>query len=67
MAGSLEADPIQGVNRGTQFMLALKPDKVVIAYDGKQVEATKVLIGLDGGKLSSEGAYQAIIHPALVE
>ncbi|MNI27694.1 Sporulation factor SpoIIGA [compost metagenome] len=58
--------PYRGVNRTTQFMLALKPDKVVITHNDKQVEATKVLIGLDGGKLSSDGSYQAIIHPTLL-
>ncbi|CAM2826670.1 sigma-E processing peptidase SpoIIGA [Paenibacillus sediminis] len=59
--------PYRGINKGTQFMLALKPDEVVITMDGKSAYHSKVLIGLDGGKLSAEGAYQAIIHPALIE
>ncbi|MBU5440528.1 sigma-E processing peptidase SpoIIGA [Paenibacillus sp. MSJ-34] len=59
--------PYRGVNRGTQFMLAVKPDKVSITYEGTTEECTKVLIGLDGGKLSSDGTYQAIIHPALLQ
>ncbi|MNY32162.1 Sporulation factor SpoIIGA [compost metagenome] len=58
--------PYRGVNRNTQFMLAIKPDKVVITHNDSQLEATKVLIGLDGGKLCSDGSYQAIIHPALI-
>lgn len=58
--------PYRGVNRNTQFMLAIKPDKVVITHNNKQMEASKVLIGLDGGKLCSDGSYQAIIHPALI-
>ncbi|WNR46448.1 sigma-E processing peptidase SpoIIGA [Paenibacillus roseipurpureus] len=58
--------PYRGVNRNTQFMLAIKPDKVVINHNDSQLEATKVLIGLDGGKLCSDGTYQAIIHPALI-
>ncbi|NEW05281.1 sigma-E processing peptidase SpoIIGA [Paenibacillus sp. SYP-B3998] len=58
--------PYRGVNRNTQFMLAIKPDKVVIVYNNKQIEASKVLIGLDGGKLCSDGSYQAIIHPTLM-
>lgn len=58
--------PYRGVNRNTQFMLALKPDKVVITHNDKKVEALKVLIGLDGGKLSSDDSYQAIIHPTLL-
>ncbi|MDO3678137.1 sigma-E processing peptidase SpoIIGA [Paenibacillus ehimensis] len=58
--------PYRGVNRNTQFMLALKPDRVVITTGSGQIEANKVLIGLDGGRLSSDNAYQAIIHPSLV-
>lgn len=58
--------PYRGVNRNTQFMLAIKPDKVVITHNHTQIEASKVLIGLDGGKLCSDGSYQAIIHPALL-
>lgn len=59
--------PYRGVNRGTQFMLALKPDKVVIVLNQAQIENDKVLIGLDGGKLCADGSYQAIIHPTLVQ
>jgi stage II sporulation protein GA (sporulation sigma-E factor processing peptidase) len=58
--------PYRGVNRNTQFMLAIKPDKVVITHNSTRIEASKVLIGLDGGKLCSDGTYQAIIHPALI-
>ncbi|TDF96677.1 sigma-E processing peptidase SpoIIGA [Paenibacillus piri] len=58
--------PYRGVNRSTQFMLAIKPDRVVITMGDKQYETLKVLIGLDGGKLSSDNAYQAIIHPNLL-
>ncbi|MFH5182837.1 sigma-E processing peptidase SpoIIGA [Paenibacillus sp. TAB 01] len=59
--------PYRGVNRNTQFMLAIKPDRVIITYNDKQFETLKVLIGLDGGKLSSDNAYQAIIHPNLMQ
>ncbi|ULL17583.1 sigma-E processing peptidase SpoIIGA [Paenibacillus sp. H1-7] len=59
--------PYRGVNRSTQFMLAIKPDRVVITYNDKQFETLKVLIGLDGGKLSADNAYQAIIHPTLLQ
>ncbi|MFC4778459.1 sigma-E processing peptidase SpoIIGA [Paenibacillus sp. GCM10023252] len=58
--------PYRGVNRGSQFMLALKPDSVLIEREGKPYETRKVLIGLDGGRLSTDGSYQAIIHPSLV-
>ncbi|WP_342453915.1 sigma-E processing peptidase SpoIIGA [Paenibacillus turicensis] len=59
--------PYRGFNRGTQFMIAIKPDQCVIQVGEQQIVSTKVLIGLDGGTLSSEGKYQAIIHPSLTE
>lgn len=59
--------PYRGINRGTQFMLALKPDAVSVEREGQVYESRKVLVGLDGGKLASDGTYQAIIHPSLVQ
>ena len=59
--------PYRGVNKGTAFMLAIKPDRVEVTMDGTTYETTKVLIGLDGRALSSDGKYQAIIHPELVQ
>lgn len=58
--------PFRGVNRGMQFMLAFKPDRVVIVHNETESVSERVLLGLDGGKLSSDGSYQAIIHPMLV-
>ncbi|MFC0214164.1 sigma-E processing peptidase SpoIIGA [Paenibacillus chartarius] len=58
--------PFRGIGRGTQFMLALKPDRVVIKQGEQVRDITKVLIGLDGGTLSHDCAYQAIIHPAII-
>jgi stage II sporulation protein GA (sporulation sigma-E factor processing peptidase) len=58
--------PYRGVNRNNRFLLAIKPDRVIIHYAEQLVEAKKVLIGMDGGKLCADGTYRAIIHPALV-
>jgi stage II sporulation protein GA (sporulation sigma-E factor processing peptidase) len=59
--------PFRGINRGTQFMLALKPDKVTITMNQTTYEINKVLIALDGGKLSMNDSYQALVHPMLVQ
>lgn len=59
--------PYRGVNRGTQFLLALKPDRVTVHYQDKDWETARVLVGLDGGRLSADGSYRAIIHPMLLE
>ncbi|WP_125657357.1 sigma-E processing peptidase SpoIIGA [Paenibacillus baekrokdamisoli] len=59
--------PYRGVNRGAQFMLAIKPDLVIVDREGERFETRKVLIGLDAGKLVTDGTYQAIIHPSLLQ
>ncbi|WP_258171187.1 sigma-E processing peptidase SpoIIGA [Paenibacillus sp. R14(2021)] len=59
--------PYRGVNRGAQFMLAIKPDLVIVNRDGVVFESKKVLIGLDAGKLVADGTYRAIIHPSLLQ
>jgi len=58
--------PFKGVHHGTRFMLALKPDKVIVRFRDQQYETTRILIGMKGGQLNNEQAYRAIIHPELV-
>lgn len=59
--------PYRGVNRGASFMLALKPDRVTIKLGDDTFYSKRVLIGLDGGTLSGDGAYRAVIHPDLTQ
>jgi stage II sporulation protein GA (sporulation sigma-E factor processing peptidase) len=59
--------PFRGINKGGQFMLAIKPDRVLVHFNGQWLTKDKVLIGFDGGRLSSDRSYQAILHPALIE
>lgn len=50
----------------TEMMIAFKPDQVEIWQDDGWNNVGRVLIGIDVGCLSSDGTYQAIIHPACV-
>jgi stage II sporulation protein GA (sporulation sigma-E factor processing peptidase) len=59
--------PYHGIHKGTQFMLALKPDAITIVYGGRTITSERVLIGMKAGRLSGERAYQAIVHPGLLE
>ncbi|QMV40374.1 sigma-E processing peptidase SpoIIGA [Cohnella cholangitidis] len=56
--------PYRTVNGTTRLMLAVKPDAVLLSREGHPLlQVNRVLIGLDGGTLSSEGTYRAIVHP----
>lgn len=52
-------------NRGG-LLLALKSDKVEIMQGSICHQNSNVLVGLDTSRLSSDGTYQAIIHPACI-
>ncbi|MBP1930668.1 sigma-E processing peptidase SpoIIGA [Ammoniphilus resinae] len=59
--------PFRSVSRGMDLLLAVRPDLVRIQSQGQTMETTKVLIGLNPVALSSDGSYQAIVHPVLIE
>ncbi|WP_235885305.1 sigma-E processing peptidase SpoIIGA [Paenibacillus cymbidii] len=59
--------PYRGVGRSMQFMLAIRPDEVIVTQADRTIASDRVLIGFDAGALSSDGSYQAIIHPMLME
>jgi stage II sporulation protein GA (sporulation sigma-E factor processing peptidase) len=59
--------PFRGIGKGSGFMLALKPDRVTVTSDDRKFVTHRVLVGFDGGKLSSDDSYQAILHPMLLQ
>lgn len=65
--GRLRFVPYRGVNGGTRMMLALKPDSVSLSREGHSAMLIqRLLVGLDGGSLSPDGAYRAILHPDMI-
>lgn len=59
--------PYRSISRGMDLLTAIRPDKVQILMDGKWFETTRALIGLNSVRLSSDGSYQAIVHPRLTD
>ncbi len=59
--------PYRSVSRGMDLLLALRPDQVRISLDGTTYETKKALIGLNPQALSSDGSYQAIVHPQMTD
>ncbi|WP_289354980.1 sigma-E processing peptidase SpoIIGA [Paenibacillus sp. S-12] len=59
--------PYRGVNRDMQWMIGLRPDSIRIRTESETYVSKKVIIGLDMGTLSHDGAFQAIVHPDLMQ
>lgn len=59
--------PYRSINGDMQWMIGLRPDYVRIGTECITYLCKKVIIGLDGGTLSNDGSFQAIVHPDLLE
>ncbi|HHY74535.1 MAG TPA: sigma-E processing peptidase SpoIIGA [Bacillus bacterium] len=57
--------PYRGVGSEQQFLLAVKPDKVMIHTGGEEIIVKKVLVGIGQTILSSTGEYDCILHPKM--
>ncbi len=56
--------PFRVTRSSGEMMLAFKPDKIEIWKNNDWNNIGNVFIGIDDGHLSSDGTYQAIIHPS---
>ncbi|TCS94620.1 sigma-E processing peptidase SpoIIGA [Hazenella coriacea] len=58
--------PYRPAGRDFEMLIAIKPDQVAIQHEDQWNKVEKILIGIDVGRISSDGTYQAIIHPSCV-
>ncbi|WP_085524064.1 sigma-E processing peptidase SpoIIGA [Tuberibacillus sp. Marseille-P3662] len=59
--------PYRGVDGGQNFVLALKPERVMIDMDGRHLKVKKVLVGLSGHDLAGDHEFNCILHPDLLQ
>ncbi|THF75585.1 sigma-E processing peptidase SpoIIGA [Cohnella fermenti] len=57
--------PYRSLNGVSRLLLAIKPDSVAIVLGSQERIYRRVLIGMDGGSISPDGTYRAIVHPDL--
>ncbi|WP_158629913.1 sigma-E processing peptidase SpoIIGA [Cohnella sp. AR92] len=58
--------PYRSLNGTTRLLLAIKPDSVsIVSGSSEERIYRRVLIGMDGGSISPDGTYRAIVHPDL--
>jgi stage II sporulation protein GA (sporulation sigma-E factor processing peptidase) len=59
--------PYKSIGQSNQFILAIKPTVVRINVNGKWYQSNSVLIGLSHVTLSSDGIFNCILHPKMME
>ncbi|HET7628781.1 MAG TPA: sigma-E processing peptidase SpoIIGA [Bacillales bacterium] len=58
--------PYRGIGKNRDFLLAFKPDHVKLKQQNEEIVCKKVFVGLNEGTLSSEGGFNAIVHPKMM-
>ncbi|HEY8417536.1 MAG TPA: sigma-E processing peptidase SpoIIGA [Limnochordales bacterium] len=59
--------PFASIGREHGLLVGFRPDEVRVVVDGRPVPVGPCILGLCQGPLDPEGAYQALIHPDLVQ
>jgi|SRR5690625_1957418 len=58
--------PFQGVGGETSYLYCLKPDLITIYYEGKVIETSHVLVGVQLRSLTESEHYHCLLHPQLI-
>jgi stage II sporulation protein GA (sporulation sigma-E factor processing peptidase) len=59
--------PYQGVEGKSNFLLALKPDKLIVYYGQEKIVTRKVLIGIQFARLTKDEAYHCLLQPQIIK
>lgn len=65
-ASRISVIPFQVVGAKNKLMVCVKPDKVIFRREDDQFETEQLLIAFVDQQLSSDDAFDAIVHPKLV-
>ncbi|WP_449539931.1 sigma-E processing peptidase SpoIIGA [Ferdinandcohnia sp. Marseille-Q9671] len=58
--------PYRGVGQEHQFLLAIKPDRIIIHHENEEHVVKKGLMALNHTTLSTDGEYDCIVHPKML-
>jgi stage II sporulation protein GA (sporulation sigma-E factor processing peptidase) len=59
--------PYRGIGQVNQFIIGIRPDKVVVTLEnGEELDSSNVIVGLNFTNLSSEGDFNCILHPQML-
>lgn len=58
--------PYRSVDGVPHYIIAFRPDRVLITHEGRQIECKRVLVALTMQTLSTSGEFSSILHPDML-
>lgn len=59
--------PYQGVEGGSRFLLALRPEKLTIQYGEEEIITANVLVGIQFDSLTADHLYHCLLQPEIIK
>jgi stage II sporulation protein GA (sporulation sigma-E factor processing peptidase) len=63
----IQVVPFHGVEGKSNFLLAIRPEKISILYENQHIVATKILIGIQFADLTKDKRYHCLLHPQIIK
>lgn len=59
--------PYHGVEGKSNFLMAIRPEKIVVYYGQEKILTHKVLIGIQFSRLTKDETYHCLLHPQIIK
>ncbi|WP_233879129.1 sigma-E processing peptidase SpoIIGA [Virgibacillus halodenitrificans] len=59
--------PYQGVEGKSNFLLALKPDKLTVHYEDQHIITSNILVGIQFAELVKDQSYHCLLQPQIIK
>ncbi|WP_068672471.1 sigma-E processing peptidase SpoIIGA [Oceanobacillus sp. Castelsardo] len=64
---NIQVVPYQGVQGNNMFLLALRPEHLIVYYGEQQIKSRKLLIGIQFAELTKDNSYHCLLHPQIIQ
>jgi len=58
--------PYQGVEGYSNFLIAMRPEKVIVYYHQNKIVTNKILVGIQFGNLTKDHSYHCLLQPQIL-
>ncbi len=59
--------PYQGVEGNSNFLMAVRPEKLIVYYGQEKIVTHKVLIGIQFARLTKDETYHCLLQPQIIK